>query len=318
MVDFAARVQAMKTIHCFGVAVLDILSGPIDHYPVPRVETQVTTKWVRTMAGGGAANAPAALARMGLRVSSFFKVGDDFNGEFIRRELQKVGVDTSGVRVSHDDATPFTFVGIHADSDRTFIHTPGANLSFSLEDVNLDSLLACDYLLYHDLWVLPKVDGKPAAKLLAEAQKRGVVTFLDEDFGYGPNRERLEAMLPHCDYVTPSFDDLQPIYPGASPAQLAALLLAQGARAVVLKMGRDGCLVAHGTERIQVPALPAQAVDTTGAGDCWDAGFLAALANGEELAVAARIGNACAAFCIEGVGGSTSVPKYAAVRQRAA
>jgi len=308
----------MKTIHCFGVAVLDVLSGPIPEYPVPRVKTQVTTKWVHTMAGGGAANVPSALARMGLPVKSFFKVGDDFNGEFIRRELETIGVDTSGVCVSRNDTTPFTFVGIHADSDRTFIHTPGANVTFSLEDVSLEFLLGCDYLLYHDLWVLPRIDGGPAATLLAEAQRRGVMTFLDEDFGYGPNRELLEVMLPHCDYVTPSFDDLQPIYPGASPAQMVDLLLTRGAGAVVLKMGHEGCLVAKGADRIQVPALPAQAVDTTGAGDCWDAGFLAALATGEDLPTAARIGNASAAFCIETVGGSTGVPKYAAVRQRAA
>ena len=55
---------------------MDVLSGPIHEYPVPRVKTQVTTKRVRTAADGGAANAPSALARMGLAVSSFLKVGD--------------------------------------------------------------------------------------------------------------------------------------------------------------------------------------------------------------------------------------------------
>ena len=75
--------------------------------------------------------------------------------------------------------------------------------------MNLDRVLACNYLLYHDLWALPGMDGEPAATLLAEARKRGVVTFLDEDFGSGPKREPLETMLPHCDYVTPSYDDLQ-------------------------------------------------------------------------------------------------------------
>ena len=159
---------------------VDVLSGPIEQYPVARLKPQVTTKWVRTTVGGGAANASSALARMGLAVSSFFKIGDDFNGEIVRRELQKVGVDTSDACVSGTDTTPFTFVGIHDDNDRTFIHTPGANVSFTLDDVNLDSLLACDFLLYHDLWVLPKIDGKPAAALLAEAQRRDVVTFLDE------------------------------------------------------------------------------------------------------------------------------------------
>jgi sugar/nucleoside kinase (ribokinase family) len=308
----------MKKIHCFGGVVVDMLNGPIPEYPVPRLKTQVTAKWIRIMPGGGAANVPSALARMGMAVSTFSKVGDDFYGEFIRRELQQLGVDASGICVSARDNTACTFVGIHPDGERTFIHTPGANVTLSLADVNLEALLACDYLLYHDLWALPGMDGQPAATLLAEAQKRGVVTFLDEDFGYGPQRELLEVMLPHCDYVTPSFDDLQSVYPGTSPEELAARLLAQGARTAVIKMGREGCLVARGADRIRLPALPAQAVDTTGAGDCWDAGFLAALAAGENLPTAARIGNSCAAFCIEAVGGSTGVPPYAAVRQRAA
>jgi sugar/nucleoside kinase (ribokinase family) len=307
----------MKRIHCVGAVVVDLLNGPIPHYPVPRVHTQVTAKWIRMMPGGGAANMPSAVARMGLPVSSFAKVGDDFNGEFIPRELAKLGVDTTGIRVSPHDATPFTFVAVHADGDRTFIHTPGANLTFNLSDLDLERVLATDLLLYHDLYVLPELDGKPAASLLAEAQRRGVLTLLDEDFGYGPKLEPLAAMLPHCDYVIPSFDDLQAIFPGASAQEMAGQLLTLGARSAVLKMGRDGCLIAQGSDRIRVPAFPADVVDTTGAGDCWDAGFIAALANGEDIFAAARIGNACAAFCIEAVGGSTGVPCYEAVRQRA-
>ncbi len=307
----------MKTIHCVGCLVADFLSGPLKQYPIPKVQTQVTTESVRIMPGGGAANTPSALARMGLKVGVFSKVGDDLTGEFIRRELGKLGVDTSGIRVSARDTTPMTYVGIHTDGDRTFIHTPGANATLSWDDLNLDQVLATDYLLYQDLWVLAAMDGEPAARLLAEAKKRGVVTFLDECFGNGPKRESLELMAPHCDYVTPSVDDLRVIYPGASDNELANRLLELGARIVVLKMGSEGCLVAQGKDRVKVPALPAKVVDTTGAGDCWDAGFIAGLSQGEDVVTAARIGNACAAFSIEAVGGSTGVPTYDSVRERA-
>ena len=308
----------MKRIHCVGAVVVDLLNGPIERYPAPRLLPQVTAKWLRIMPGGGAANMPSAVARLGLPVSTFAKVGADFYGEFIPRELSKLGVDTSGIRVSQPDATPFTFVGVHADGDRTFIHTPGANLTFSLADLDLDRVLATDLLLYHDLYVLPELDGGPAASLLAEAQRRGVVTFLDEDFGYGPKLEPLAAMLPYCDFAIPSFDDLRAIYADASPEEMAAQMSALGARTVVLKMGAEGCLVACGGKYTRVPALPAKVVDSTGAGDCWDAGFIAALADGEDLLSAARLANACAAFSIEAVGGSTGVPAYEAVRQRAA
>jgi len=236
----------MKRIHCVGIVVVDLLNGPIQDYPVPRSVPMITAEWTRIMPGGGAANTPSAIARMGIPVAAFSKVGADLNGEFIRRELEKVGVDTSGFPVSKTESTPFTFVGIHADGERTFIHTPGANLSFTIGDLDLDRVLAADFLLYHDLWVLPAFDGKPAALLLAQAQKRGVTTFLDEGFGYGPKREPLEVMLPYCDYFTPSYDDLKSIYPGLSQEALATELLARGAKTVVIKIGREGCLVARG------------------------------------------------------------------------
>jgi sugar/nucleoside kinase (ribokinase family) len=296
--------------------VVDLLNGPIKQYPVPRVQTQVTAEWIRMAPGGGAANTASALARMGLAVTAFSKVGNDPNGSFILNELKQVGVDTSGVCIAAKDSTPFTFVGIHSDGDRTFIHTPGANVTFTLADIDMSRALDCEYLLYQDLWVLPGLDGQPAAQLLEAARGRGVVTFLDEAFGYGPKRESLEAILPHCDYVMPSFDDLQVVYPNSSALELANRLMTLGAGAVVIKMGEKGCLVAHGDVRTQVPAYPANVVDTTGAGDCWDAGFIAALSCNKDPVTAAQIGCACAAFGIEAVGGATGVPRYDTVRQR--
>jgi sugar/nucleoside kinase (ribokinase family) len=308
---------AGKRINCVGILVVDALSGPITEYPVPKVRTQVNTESIRFAPGGGAANTPAALARMGLAVTTFSKVGRDLNGDFLIHELAAVGVDTSGIRVSDTDATPYTFVGIHDTGDRTFIHTPGANLTFTVDDLDHEALLACDFLLYQDFWVKPAIDGAPAAELLAEARRRGVRTLLDECWGLGPDRESFELMLPHCDYVLPSVDDMRVIYPERSPEQIADHLLSRGAGTAVLKLGAEGCLVAHGDRRQRVPALAAEVVDTTGAGDCWDAGFIAGLAHGEDLLTAARLGNACAAFGIEAVGGANGVPAYAAVRQRA-
>lgn len=296
---------------------VDLLSGPIKQYPVPKVKSQITTEWIRMAPGGGAANTPSALARMGLEVTAFSKVGDDPNGRFLLHELEHVGVNTAGVCISKADSTPFTFVGIHSDGDRTFIHTPGSNVTFNLADIEIERALNCDFLLYQDLWVLPGLDGKAAASLLEEARRRKIVTFLDEAFGYGPKRESLEAMLPHCDYFIPSFDDLQAVYPNSSVNDLVDRILGLGAGAVVIKMGPKGCFVAHGDVRTQVEAYPANVLDTTGAGDCWDAGFIAALSCGKDPVAAARIGCACAAFGIEAVGGSTGVPCFESVQQRA-
>jgi sugar/nucleoside kinase (ribokinase family) len=308
----------MKRTHTLGVIVLDALSGPLGDYPVRKRRTQVVTKNIRLMPGGGAANTAMALAKMGMAAGIFAKLGDDFAGRFLMEEIARSGVETGGIRLSTTDTTPFTFVGIHEDGDRTFIHTPGANLTFAPEDLDLDRLLAADFLLYTDLWCKPRLDGPPSAAIMAEAGRRGVVTLLDECFGLGPSREQMEAMLPHCDYFLPSLDDMRVIYPGGSANQVADALLACGVSTVVLKMGGEGCLVARGKERVHVPVFPTRVVDATGAGDSWDAGFLAGLAHGEDVVAAARIGNAAASFCIQAVGGASGIPAYAVVREKAA
>lgn len=304
-------------IHCLGILVVDALSGPLAQYPQPHVRTQVVTERVRFLPGGGASNTGGALGRMGLPVSVFSKVGDDLNGRFLLDELARCGVEIGGIRVSPADTTPFTFVGIHPDGERSFIHTPGSNLTFCAEDLDRDRLFAADYLLYQDCWVLPRLDGAPGAALLAEAQRRGVVTLLDECWGLGPRRETFETMLPHCDFVMPSLDDMLALYPGETPAAIAGRLLARGAKTVILKMGAQGCLLAEPRGQTHVPAPAARVLDTTGAGDCWNAGFIAGLARGADLPSAARLGHACAAFCIETVGGCAGIPEFAAVLRRA-
>lgn len=303
--------EPMATVHCLGVLVVDALSGPLPQYPVPGVTPQVNTSSIKFMPGGGAANTGSALAQLGTAVAVFSKVGADANGHFLRTELQRQGVEVSHIRESRGESTPFTFVGIHPTGDRSFIHTPGCNLSFSLDDLDLDALCACQVLLYQDMWVLPRMDGPSAPTILARAQKRGVLTVLDECYGLGPNREIFEAALPYCDVVLPSADDMRHIYPGLAPAQLAQHLRQRGARRVVLKMGSEGCLVAGDQGTARLPSLATQIVDTTGAGDCFDAGFIAGLLNGLDDLEAARLGNRAAAACIRNVGGAVGIPKYA-------
>ncbi len=304
-------------INCLGILVVDALSGPLERYPVPRLRPQSVTKSLRFAAGGGAANTSGALARMGLSAGVFSKIGDDPNGAFLRQELAGCGVDVSGIRVAAGETTPFTFVGVHPDGERTFIHTPGTNLTFSAADVDREAVLAADFLMYQDCWVLPAFDGAPAADLLAEARRRKVVILMDGCWGLGPRCDVLELALPHCDYALLSLEELRAVYPDWSLDRIADHMLGLGTGAVAIKLGAEGSLLAAKGVRERTVPLPAKVVDTTGAGDCWDAGFIAGLAHGLDPARAARVGHACAAFGIEQVGGATGVPDYASVFKRA-
>lgn len=307
----------MKRITCTGVVVVDALSGPLTHYPVPGTCPQVVTERIRFAPGGGSCNTSSALAQMGLPVRIFSKVGDDLNGRFAQRMMADRGVDTRYLRLSPSEQTPFTFVGIHPDGERTFIHTPGSNLTFNIADLDLPALLDTDIFFYQDCWVLPQLDGAPAASLLSAAQQHGILTALDATWGLGPRRDVLEMMVAHCDYLLLSYADLAHLYPEMNMASLADHLRGLGAKTVIMKMGAEGAFVASDAGHENIPGFKAKVVDTTGAGDCWDAGFLAAIAHGQPLHSAVRIGHACAAFGIESVGGATGIPDYATVTVRA-
>jgi len=300
----------MSTVHCLGVLVVDALSGPLAEYPVPGLVSQVITRSIKFLAGGGAANTSSALGQMGIPVTVFSKTGVDINGQFLRAELRRNGVDVSQLRKTAHESTPFTFVGIHPTGDRSFIHTPGCNLTFSIQDLDLEALYNCKALLYQDMWVLPALDGPSAGEILSRARQRGVTTLLDECYGLGPNRAVFESALPHCDVVLPSYDDLHPIYPQLDPAGVSAHLLNKGAGRVILKLGREGCLVTNSKNSVHLPSVATEIVDTTGAGDCFDAGFIAGLVNGLDDVAAARVGGVAAAACIRQVGGAVGIPRY--------
>ena len=307
----------MAAVHCLGELVVDALSSPLPHYPVPGVTPQVNTSSIKFLAGGGAANTASALGQLGISVAVFSKVGADSNGGFLRAELQRNRVDVSHIRESSAESTPFTFVGIHPRGDRSFIHTPGSNLSFSIKDLDLDQLCQCRVLLYQDMWVLPQLDAPAAPEILKQAQERGAITLLDECYGLGPNRGTFEAALPYCDVVLPSYDDMRIIYPGLDPVAVAAHLRQKGARRVVLKLGAQGCLVSSASGQVQLPSAATSIVDTTGAGDCFDAGFIAGLINGKDDVGAAKIGSLVAAACIRNVGGAVGIPAYENVSRQA-
>lgn len=295
-------------VHCLGVGVVDLLCGPIGHYPIPRQRSQVVTEFARLAPGGGAVNTALALESLGIPAAVFVKIGADALGRILVEALQKRGVDTGGVIISDPGTTPVTFVGVHPGGDRTFIHTPGTNRTFSPADLDLTTLFRAPFLLYQDFWVLPKLDGPPAADLLAAARRQGIRTLLDECWGFGPDRQRWECVVPHADYLLPSYDDLLAIYPGLDPYDMIRCLREKGAQRIVLKMGARGCLVATGERLTVLPSHADKIVDPTGAGDCFDAGFIAGLVRGMDEVSAAVLGSLCAAACLRHVGGAEGIP----------
>jgi 2-dehydro-3-deoxygluconokinase len=115
------------------------------------------------------------------------------------------------------------------------------------------------------------------------------------------------------DVFLPSLDDLQTISGLLAPADIVDWCHLMGAPWVVLKLGAQGCLVSDGTRQSAIPAFLVDAVDATGAGDCFDGSLLGRLAAGDDLLTAARWASAAAAIATTGYGAVKPLPSFAEV-----
>ncbi len=177
-------------------------------YPTPGMLSQISS--VSNAVGGCVPNTAIDLAIIDpdLAISAHGLVGDDDPGKYVTYEMQKVGIDTSGVIVSDTLATSFSDVmTVESTGARTFFHHPGANAAFSPDDVNLDHLscrmLHAGYILLLDAFDKPDAEyGTAMARFLAAAQARGIKTSFDVvSDSAGRFAEKVLPALKYTDYA---------------------------------------------------------------------------------------------------------------------
>jgi ribokinase len=276
---------------------------------MPGLGKQVITKDFQTHGGGCSANFSLSCARLGTDIQLFGKVGDDVFGTYVLVELEDNGVDTKNVLLT-DKKTGVT-VAIVQGAERSFITYRGENATYCLNDIDVSKIKA-------DIVHLPSyflMDGlrNDYGKLIDLLHAAGVrISF---DTGWDPRGfpeetvDPLIEILPRVDVFLPNLDEARNILglePKTSPEKAARILLDMGVKVVAIKMGRDGCWVADSKGIEHVPAFDVKSiVDTTGAGDNFNSGFINAYINGRPIRECAIIGSATAALKIGGVGWST-------------
>ena len=296
-------------IACLGVIVADVVAKPVDALPargtlelIERVELHI---------GGNAANSAAVIAKLGLPVQLVGNVGDDNFGAFLTGALERLGVDTRAVARDPHAPTSSSLVTVHADAERSFLHAAGANATFTENRMSWDALEGARFLHVAGLQLMTALEGAPVGRLLAEAQRRGLITALDTVMNpRSTGWAGLAPALPHLDWFVPSVDELAQLCGERSlEAQLAACRAVNPRLSLVVKVGGEGCWVAEaGKAPVLVPAEPnITVVDTLGAGDAWCGGFLVGLAQGDEPLAAAALANRVGAACVQALGATTGI-----------
>ncbi len=303
----------MPDVTCVGVLVADVIVRPVDRWPDPGGLVPVDR--IELHSGGLAHTTGVALARLGIPTAVVGRVGADRLGDFLVDVLRDHGIEVH-VRRDTGTSTSATVVAVASSGDRSFLHMPGANAHLVPEDVP-EALLARSRIVHlGGYFLLPGLDGDPAAALLQRARALGCRTSLDTAWdARGRWMSALQPCLPHVDVLFGNRDELARVTGRADPAAMAAALRTLGVGTVAIKLGEEGAYVDDGTWRGRVPAFAVEAVDTTGAGDAFCAGFLAGYLAGWGAAQTTRFANAVGAMCVTAMGGSTGVGSMAEVQR---
>lgn len=259
--------------------------------------------------GGTGANTAVALRRLDVAVALLGTVGDDGYGRFVRRELAAAGVDVAPLHTHPDAPTMVVLAIVDPQGEPLLLGWPrrgGAQAQLRPEQVE-PALVASAAWVHTSGICLVEPPGREAVlRGLALARAAGVPVSLDLNLRLGLEEDQLEPAflaalwraIALADVVLGSAgDELPYLTPAAAPAE-AARQLAGRARTVVARLGAAGALAVTADTVVSAPAFPVPVVSAAGAGDAFNAGYIAAAVAGRPLAEALRWGNAAAALTI--------------------
>ena len=298
----------MKSIALVGLSLVDTILSTIEDLPVPGGKTSTFVDSLIHRPGGGAANMAQNLALLDIPVQLFTKTGIDSDADYLLGTFEDAGIDTKGVSKDPDFPTSHTIVCVHKGGERTFLCCTPISKSFCINDIDQEKLFSHPYLFYQDFFSFPELDVMDAVPMLKNAKERGIITFLDECQGYlGVRKDLWEKILPYIDYLLPSFGDLSQIYPDKSVEDLCFHFHDLGAKNIVIKQGKESTIFYDGKNLNKMKPIDGEVVDTTGAGDAFDAGFTWSIINGNTFKESVHVGHLVASECITHLG--ASIPK---------
>lgn len=257
--------------------------------------------------GGDAANVAQVMARLGKKTALAALIGDDIFGRAVYKTVEQSGVDMRYTRQDDSLQTTISVVLINAKGARSFLFLPGSLREFTLKDIDPAAIRQARHVNFGSFFAHPKMDRGGARELFKLAKESGATTSADVTHdSYGTGFEGMKDSLRYLDYFMPSYVEGKYLTGESEPERIADVFIREAVDiTVVLKMGEEGCFIKSRGRCIRSRSYPAAAVDTTGAGDNFVAGFLTGLSNGWELEECAEFANAVAGFSVQQLGATS-------------
>lgn len=280
-----------------------------DRFPHPG-ETLVGNEF-NTFPGGKGANQAVAAGRLEADVRMVGKIGDDMYGKQLVHNLQKNGVKTSEVLVDSHSATGVAAIEVDGTGENHIIIVPGANgrVDIPLIDKELDSMLEADIFLFQ-----LEIPLETVMYAMSKLKEHGKTIILDP----APACPLPEEIYRYIDYLTPNKTEIalltgKKIKKMTDIKEAAAVLYQKGVGAVIVKAGSQGAYYFSQADFFYCPAFPVKAIDTTGAGDSFNAGLAVSLASGNGVQESMKFANAVGALSTTAKGAQNAMPSLSQV-----
>jgi len=256
--------------------------------------------------GGSAANTVVGLARLGCKVGFVGKVADDLEGKILLEEFRREGVNTNGIAVAKQDRSGTVMGFVDENGERALYIDPGVNDQVEFNEKN--KTYASETRFLHLTSFVGEKSFQTQKRIL-ETLPKGVMVSFDPGALYArKGLAALESIVEKSFVLMPNAGELKLLTGMADYRKGAEAMLKRGVKVVAVKLGSKGCYVTDGRRNHNVEAFKVRAVDTTGAGDAFCAGFLYGLIKHKSLEECGRIGNFVASRCTTKMGARVGLP----------
>ena len=290
--------EAPAEIICIGQALIDCIIRGREPYK----ENVDCAEEILLNTGGDALNEACVLEKLGHHAKLICGLGLDLAGELVLKKAGSSGVDVSEVTRSERLTTPIASLTVGKDGSRTSCNSRATMLTGFLPE--LKELKGVKVVSLASLFRAPLDQKDTIIRLIRQAKMAGAVVCADTKIPTfrSLSLEDLEEVLPLIDYFFPNEKEAEYMTGETDERKMAEALRKTGIRNVIVKTGEKGCMVCGEKEAFHMPAMEVRAVDSTGAGDSFVAGFISGILAGDSLRDCCKRGIACAAECVQRMG----------------
>jgi ribokinase len=288
----------------FGALNVDKLFN-VNHIACEDEESYITDS--TESCGGSAANTIIGLSRLGLKTGFIGKINTDLEGELLYNNLQKEGVDTHGIIISPEGRSGKVLGFVDQKGERALYVDSGVNDQIIFSELDL-KYVEDSRLIHLTSFVGKSIEAQK--ELVNEISTKTMVSFDPGRIYVEKGVEGIGNILERTNILLINQGELKHLIGKKykSYQQSAKFLMDYGIDLVIVKLGETGCYICHNEEEYLIESFKVKCIDTTGAGDAFNAGFIYSYLTGKNIEKAGITGNYVASLCIKRYGSTKGLP----------